>query len=238
MPAKITVDHRELRSKVAEYLRSEDIEIAIVNGQTADYIVGGRIAIERKTIIDFISSIRDKRIFEQTKTLKANYFRKLIILEGGGLYIQRTKLSSNAIRGVLIWISVNMGVPVIRTYNEKDTAAFISLIARKLTRQYNAAGHEAIRKRELSFSEKQTAVLSSIKGIGPLISRNLICRFATIESLVQAEESELCHVPGVGRKKAEQIKKILTEHSRTHLKNSFKSFPRIFRAKNPEIEEE
>jgi DNA excision repair protein ERCC-4 len=70
MSARISIDHRELRSKVVSLLKNKVVDVEIINGQTADYIINKHVAIERKTIIDFLASIKDKRIFRQTKILK------------------------------------------------------------------------------------------------------------------------------------------------------------------------
>jgi len=61
---KIIIDNRERNSLVASELLSLGFEIEFKQLPVADYIVNG-IAIERKTLSDFKSSIINKRIIRQ-----------------------------------------------------------------------------------------------------------------------------------------------------------------------------
>ena len=59
---KIIIDHREKNSLVSSELHKKGYEIEFQQLKVADYLVND-IAIERKTVSDFKSSIINKRMF-------------------------------------------------------------------------------------------------------------------------------------------------------------------------------
>jgi len=61
---KIIVDIHEKNSLVVSELISQKIEIELRKIPVADYIIG-EVAIERKTVSDFISSMIKKRLQKQ-----------------------------------------------------------------------------------------------------------------------------------------------------------------------------
>src|SRR3989344_7876112 len=77
---KITVDYREKNSLVISELVSMGFEINFKELKVADYLVKG-VAIERKTVSDFISSIKNKRMTSQLEEIQ-QYKDRLLIIEG------------------------------------------------------------------------------------------------------------------------------------------------------------
>lgn len=210
MNLKIFIDHRESRSKVIGCLRQKGVETRMVNSQDADYIIDRQCGIERKTIDDFFASIIDKRIFNQVKILKQNFYRPLVILEGGELYLRKTNMRHNVIRGVKLWISVSQKVPIIRTYNEQDTAEFIFLLANKRQNKNQKYFSANFKKRPRTFFEQQIVLLESINGIGRHLAGELLGKFGSVVDIFSASHEDLSQVAGVGAKKAEYIKRVLT----------------------------
>jgi len=101
----------------------------MISNQLTDYVIDSDCGIERKTINDFIISIKNKRVFNQINNLVVNFKHPLIILEGGGIYLNRG-LNPNMIRGVILWMSINKRLPIIRTRNKKDTVSMLYLLAK------------------------------------------------------------------------------------------------------------
>ena len=66
---RIIVDNRERNSLVASYLMKEGFDVEFRQLPVGDYIANG-VAIERKTISDFKSSIINKRIISQLLELR------------------------------------------------------------------------------------------------------------------------------------------------------------------------
>lgn len=211
--AIIRLDHRELRSLVLKYLHKEEFEIKIINKQPVDFIINEECGIERKTVKDFMDSLIDGRLFRQVKFLKENFKNPLLVLEGGGLYSQKSKLKPNVIRGALIWTSLEAGVPVIRTYGPKDSAEVIMLLAKRFTGDkfnYRYNRQHSIKKFNSHYCQK-IYLLQSIRGVGLNLAKNLVSRFGSIGNIARAPLTELADTRGIGCKKAEYIKKVFED---------------------------
>ena len=66
---KIIIDYREKQSLVAAELVKLGFEIEFKELKVADYIVNG-VAIERKTVSDFISSMMNRRYYLRQLEIK------------------------------------------------------------------------------------------------------------------------------------------------------------------------
>jgi len=131
---KITADHHEKNSLVISELVDLGIDIEMKHLPVADFLVNG-VAIERKTISDFLSSMINKRLVRQLEEIK-QYPKSLLIIEGideQELYndCNHEGINANAIRGFLLSILLGFQVPIIFTKDYADTARFISVLAKK-----------------------------------------------------------------------------------------------------------
>lgn len=205
----IHVDYREGKSKVIDFLKRKGVKSKINTKQITDYIIDRQCGVERKTINDFINSIIDKRIFRQVDTLKANFLYPLIIIEGGGLYKTKREIHSNVIRGILLWINVFKKVPIIRTYNQEDTAEMIRLLLQRRKFYKNKSFSLRYKKSPISFYKQQESLLESIPSIGPKLAGSLLRHLGSIKSILSASIEELEKVRGIGNKKATKIKLLL-----------------------------
>lgn len=211
---KIIIDYREKNSLVASELCSigfkENIEFSFL--KVADYIVKD-VAIERKTINDFISSMLNRRLVKQLEELQ-QYNNRLLIIEGineTALYLDEddkeineeySKLNTNSIRGFLLSITLNYKVPVIFTKNEKDTAKYISLLSKRKKKEISLN----VKKRNLTEKEQLQFIIESFPGIGPKTSKKLLEKFSSIKEIINASEEELEKIIG---KKGKDMKEII-----------------------------
>src|SRR3990172_5289486 len=133
----ITVDLREKNSLVISELISLGIGIDFQTLKVADYLVKG-VAIERKTVSDFISSMISRRLVSQLEEIQ-QYPNRLLIIEGideQELYSDefsehKIRMHPNSVRGFLLSILLKYRVPIIFTKNYADTARFISVLLKK-----------------------------------------------------------------------------------------------------------
>ena len=206
---KVIVDSRELRSEVVKHLRELGAEIEVKNLEVADYVLSDRVAVERKTVDDFLDSIISReRLFSQIAKLKTSYPRPLITLEGGNLY--KRGIHPNSVRGAIAAIAVDFGVPIIQTNNAKETAEFLLAIARREQEERKRSVVEHAAKTKRTLKEEQEYIVSAISNIGTVIARNLLEHFQTIERIATAKEEELMKVPKVGKKIAARIRRVMT----------------------------
>lgn len=193
----IIIDNREKNSLVAAELIAQKNKVEFKHLEVADYIIGDT-AIERKTISDFISSMLNKRIFSQLKNLQ-QYNKSLFIIENyNALNLSGTNLNENAIKGLILSISLDYKVPIIFSKSPKETAQYFSLLAKK--KKTRASLRSKIKK---SDHEILQFVLEGFPGIGPKTSQVLLEKYKTVKQVINASEAELTSL--LGKKKAEKF---------------------------------
>ncbi len=194
---KIIIDYREKQSLVVAELVKLGFEIKLKELKVADYIVKD-VAIERKTVSDFISSMINKRLLNQIEEIQ-QYKNKLLIIEGVGeqeLYPENNGVNPSAVRGFLLSILLKHNIPVLFTQDYKDTAQFIYRIAMKKNQEMGIRPN----KKSLNKKEQMQFILEGFPGIGPKAARKLLEKFSTLQNIFSAPQDELKKIIG---KKAE-----------------------------------
>ena len=208
---KISMDYRERNSLVYSELVKLGIEVEIKELKVADYLVKD-VAIERKTISDFISSMINKRLTKQLEELQ-QYENRLLIVEGWDeqeLYyddaVQEGGMHPNAVRGFLLSILLKYKVPIIFSKDCPDTARFISVLAKRQGKELSLN----VSKKTLSIQERLQFILEGFPGIGPKTARKLLKKFKTLKNIFNAKEEDLREILG---KKSTAIKEIIEKES-------------------------
>jgi len=206
---KVFIDHREMRSRVADELIELGAEIEITTLEIGDYVVSDHVAFERKTVDDIFSTLLERReLFSQLFDLARSYRKPILIIEGEDIFFfSSRRMNLKAIQGFLNTIAL-MRIPTLYTLNEAETAQVISMIASKeqngKTRPFNLHG----KRSRLSQTEVKEYILSSLPGIGQVASRNLLNHFGSVENVLTAPQEELIKVERVGLKTAKRIREI------------------------------
>lgn len=193
---KVIADLHEKNSLVASELVSLGVNADFQHLKVADYLIGN-IAIERKTINDFISSMINRRLLRQLEDLQ-QYEKKLLIIEGideQELYNDKNDgenkgMHSNSIRGMLLYTSLEANCPIILTKDYQDTAKFLFLIARKMEKTKQPISLHA-KKKARNKKEQIQYIIEGFPGIGPATARKLIKEFKTIKSIINADIEKL-----------------------------------------------
>lgn len=203
----VFADTREGNSKVIRHLSEMEIDVKVQAMAVGDYQVSNEVVIERKTAKDFVDSIVDKRLFKQARSLMEEFKRPLIILEGDDLY--NGMINPNAIRGSIASIALDFGISIIPTRNAQDTAAMIKRIA--IREQSGEKTPIQIRtdKKPVNLWEQQLFIIESLPNIGPVNAKNLLEHFGTVANIINASESQLQEVEGIGKKTAANIRKVV-----------------------------
>lgn len=205
---KIIADYREKNSLVISELINLGIDIETKELKVADYLIAGT-AVERKTVSDFINSMKNGRLVNQLEELR-QYESRLLVVEGVDeqeLYSDDSSednigMHPNSIRGFLLSILLNYKVPIIFTKNYEDTAKFLAVLCKKKPREISLN----IKKRAHNQKEQSQYVLESFPGIGPKTARKLLKKFRAIKDMINAPEEDIKKVIG---KKAENLIRII-----------------------------
>ena len=206
--AVVFADVRESGSGILKELDGLGVEVRVKQLDVADFQLSDRVGVERKTTEDFLQSLIDGRLLVQAKNLVVNFRKPLFIVEGETLYGLRN-IHPNAIKGALIAIKIDFGIPIIYTKDVKESAEFLAGIAKReqLGKERDVVLREG--KRTLSMPETQQFVVESLPNVGPGLAKKLLEHFGSVEAVFTASEVELQKVEGVGEKRAKEIKKIV-----------------------------
>ncbi|MBU0614483.1 MAG: DEAD/DEAH box helicase [Nanoarchaeota archaeon] len=204
----IFADHREKASGVIKELINLGIRLNLDKLESADYLLSSRVGVEFKTTEDFVNSIIDGRLLMQTKGLKHNFERPLIIIEGDQDIYSIRNIHANSIRGMLATIAVSYGVPMIYTKNPRETASLLQIIAKREQQETGKNFTPHSEKRVSTLKEQQEYFISSLPGIGMTLAKPLLKGFGSVKSIINAEREELEKIEKIGPKKAEELKKV------------------------------
>ncbi len=207
---KIYADIREKYSGVVNALYEEGLLIELKALTTGDFLCSSRVAVEVKRAADFVNSIVDGRLLQQLKELKENFERPVLIIEGTqeeDLYSIRN-VHPNAIRGMLATIAVSYGIPILYSRNPKDTAGFITTIAKR-EKEAGAPEPSLHAKKPATLAERQEYVIASLPGIELKLAQSLLQKFGSVREVITATEEQLQKVELIGPKKAAEIKRVI-----------------------------
>ena len=201
----VVCDYRE--EEIIKLLEKIGAIVNKMNLEVGDFVCSQRVAIERKTHSDFISSIVDGRAFDQARALKENFEKPIMLIEG---YSTR-EINENALKAAIASLIVDYGISLINTKNSEDSAKTIYWIARKEQEELKHKLAFKVGKKPEDRKKMKEFIVSGISGISTVLSKRLLEQFGSVEKIFSASEEELKSVKGIGEKLARQIKKILTE---------------------------
>ena len=205
----VYADVREEKSGVPRLIEARGILVVRKQLPVGDYIVSGEAVVERKSAYDFAHSLFDGRLFEQASRLSESYPIVVYIVEGDPFRVRRFAGRREQLTAALVALILDYNVKVIYSVGPDHTASIIASLARRM-QQAGRRGVVIHKKPKLcSTREWQLYILQSFPGIGPKTAERILERFGSIEAFVRASMSEIAKVPGIGEKKAEEIKRIL-----------------------------
>src|SRR3989344_3090145 len=164
---KVIIDHREHKNIKRELIK-EGLELDIKQLDIADFIIQTKdlnnkiqtVGIERKKINDLLNSIIVRRLLNQLIVLKQNFDIPLLIIEGEENIYKIRNFHPNSIRGIISTIAIDFQIPIIYSRGFKDTAKYISLIAKRLEKNRKPLSLLPKRK-SLTLEDNQLAVIES-----------------------------------------------------------------------------
>ena len=200
---RIVIDDRETSSKVVEVLSGMGATIRLERLAHGDYAIGDRILIERKTSRDFIDTLINRDLLGQVKAMAEAVPRPVVIIEGGDLNTQRD-IHPNAIKGVLAALTIDMGISLLFTRDEQDTAQMLYILAK---RENAERGDRKLHphKSHHSVREELEYIISAIPDIGTKNARLLLSHFGSVQAIANAQLVELLAIKGIGEKTAQKI---------------------------------
>ena len=228
----ITIDNREhdliqhITSNIKNNSSFQQIELKIANLPIGDIILSNEnndfVVIERKTLNDLLSSIKDGRYEEQSYRLNGSTYHNhniIYLIEGDINKINMFK--NNRIDKVTLYSSIfslnyYKGFSVLRTMSIEETAFFICNCANKLNKGIQENKNAFYKNVEiLSLEQDPTLNINLDESDEPIKSYSSVIKKVKKENITPENISEimLCQIPGISSVTA----CIIMEH--------FKTFP-------------
>lgn len=212
MNDKVIVDHRETehRKKIA---KKHFKDITIETLEYGDYVYKD-VAVEFKTVKDFIGSVKDKRVFNQAIGMSEMYNHHYVIIYGdvgktlNELYRLRHVFTVNQYVGALA--SLSQITHVLKVENESQAFKLAKSLFEKCTDGKNRAIKSPNVKRH---KNKLVGVLSYIGGINATRAEKLVdeLNISSFYDLISLSEDDIKSVSGFGDKTAKSIVSWLNE---------------------------
>ena len=202
----IVVDQRE-PADIPARLRELGADVDVRQISPGDYVVG-EVAVERKTVSDFLSSLITKRIFDQMLRLRDAYPVPVILVEGDLSEIAEQR-NPRAFWGALLAFTLREHVTVLFTPDQEQTCQLLVTLHK---RAGGKADEYGIRHKPklLTLEERQRFLVQGLPRVGETLSENLLSHFGTPRAVFAASERSLSDVPKIGRAKAAEITRVLT----------------------------
>jgi ERCC4-type nuclease len=205
----VIVDDRESHGPVVEVLAElPNVELQCQRLAVGDYVVNQSCVFERKTLLDFVASIADGRLFVQAQKLAGLTVPAALILEGRASDLAGTQMRREALQGALVSLSLIFRLPVLRALDPSETARLMIYAAEQIRRHEGDGGcrygRRPKRKRRI-----QLRLLQGLPGIGLERAGQLLATFGGVEAVMTASREELEQVDGIGPKIAAAIRDAL-----------------------------
>jgi DNA excision repair protein ERCC-4 len=195
---EIIADDREQSSELMQaFSRYDNISVRSDRLTLGDYLINGRLLVERKTIADLVASIKDGRLFSQACRLADSEYLTMVLLEGTGNDLANTRMRREAIQGALITVTLFLGIPVLRSMSPEESARLMLYAAK----QDRAIAQDLLPRHGRRAKGKravQARILQGLPQVGPERAKRLLDHFGSVERTFTAEAEQLQEVDGIG----------------------------------------
>jgi ERCC4-type nuclease len=222
----LIVDYRErhlerLFEDACEEIRFTQLPIGdylVVSGSEA-------VVVERKTVRDFLSSVRSNRLWDQLlrmlkadRVLEYDVSKRVLLIHGNFLghfelpFIDhRESLKSWAqLMGAYLEITYVYNTPIIHAESDAAFKSFMRILVKRESSGKNdklpgARWYRKPARASLPIKDRKKYILSALPNIGDSLAGNLLEYFGTISGIAFASVEELQKVHRIGEKKAQLI---------------------------------
>lgn len=208
---ELYIDDREDNDRI-ELIKNEfNSNVEVKRLLAGDILIQQRtnptIAIETKTLQDFISSCRNGQIRKEALNMKKIYPCSFIIVYNDGKWNKQyvKPLTDNEMYGNIVSLMWRYKVPVIMCANSTHFLKTIKAIIRTVNKGDEPIEQPIVRKKD---SNPFINVLIGIDGIGTKMARTLLDTFKTPGGVFKASDNDLDNIPRLQKKSKEAIRRM------------------------------
>ena len=185
---------KEIIEKIKEAIPAQVLRLKYGDYSFSD------IAVERKTLADFFSSLKANRLGEQMENISRCYTEKYLLIEGffdfsyvnniGYLYSELSK------------IAIDFDVRMILSKDAEDTAG---IIKRMYFRKNFGCNLKTLKQDKTHYAAKLFGITNNKLEI-------LLSKFGSIKNIANADKKDFKSIKSIGNKTIEKIKISLNEN--------------------------
>lgn len=213
---QVTIDVREKdRIKSAtQYYEEQGLEVSVEELEIGDYIFSdgnNEVVFEFKLTSDFIASIQDNRVFNQSINMAENYDYSFVIIHGD-LYtrskciaMSRNYREVNLFQYIGAISSLNRYVTVLQCYNPFINESYYTMMkqAQKCLQDKPIVKKFPRKHKNPAFNYLCYCVYGINSKKAQLIVEK--CNLLTLHDLMKLEHKDLTNIDGIGPKTASNI---------------------------------
>lgn len=205
----ILIDYREDNARIdllKKHFHSAEVT-ALDYGDILINYYDKIIAIETKTIQDFIGSCRNGQLRKEALNMKSKCpYSFIIIYDDGKWNKEFTKpLTLNEQYGNIASLMQRYKVPVFTCKNEEHFIKCIKAIMRAVKNSDEPIDQPIVRKKD---SNEMINVLIGIPSVGKTMARRLLDTFKTPGGVFRAKDDELDEIPRLQKKSKAAIRRM------------------------------
>lgn len=218
---EILIDRRE--SKLAKVLIKLGAKVRVTTLPLGDLEVKDMLPersciIERKALDDFVASIVDGRLFDQTKRMY--YKEQPCFLLVHGSFNWRHQIHKKQVLGAIASAFVRTGIPMlvfIHFQEKKNTKAestvfvYNAYVTQKILEKVNQG--KFLKPRSYKYKKKRgirkVEIIAKMFGVSPRVAYRLFKKFGSIQKICLANKQQLFSVTGIGDIRADKIYKLV-----------------------------
>jgi len=208
---EVVVDSREASTAkhVVDELKGLGVRVRVEFLEVGDYVVSRDVAVERKTVSDFVSTLTKRNLFEQLDRLRGSFSKPIMILEGDVSSIpMMSSISMNAILGALASIA-RRGVSVLPSPSPSATARLIASLARQERRTDQQVKVRVKPPKRDDVSEEQIFFMCGLPMIGRERAEAILRVYRTPIEALKRVDGWSKMVDGIGEAIVKRVKEVL-----------------------------
>lgn len=210
---KIQIDAREkdrIRSST-KYYTEQGLDVEVCELPVGDYVFDDKVCFEFKLVSDFIASIQDHRVFNQSIEMAENYDHAFVIIYGDLFNRSKYLAMSRNYREISVFqyigaiSSLNRYVTVLQVYNPYIDEAYYTMmvqakkclsnkpIVKKFPRKHRNPAYNYLSYCVYGVNSKRASEICSQLDLH------------TLEDLLYLDHHQLTNIDGIGPKLADRI---------------------------------
>ena len=214
-----TREESELSKLVEDYCRDMNIPHEKEWLDIGDYTFAD-VCFEAKSSFDFLSSVINKRLWNQLDNMDAKFVNNIVIVYGSFNdalenylhYVNnkagQARMLRNKFDGAFGKIILDTDANIIWVSSARQAARLIAVVCKMHPIDREIHPTSLIRKR-IATTDLRVDVLCTVKGISPKKAKLLIDRFGSIMEIGEASIEEICELDGFGKIIAKRLIDVL-----------------------------